>query len=146
MRKQAESESNWTFLPFPMPRWVKSDPHAFASGRVGEMRGCRSLQRVSKPGRQTAFTRPLSRGLVDSAELLAATKATGHLVFDPCCLCGDKLLACLYRTTSMILFQSREFDHRLVKALSKFCINSTSRYPEHPALPRSLKSWMVDIQ
>ena len=35
----------------------------------------------------------------------------------------------------MILFQSREFDHRLVKALSKFCINSTSSYPEHPASP-----------
>jgi hypothetical protein len=83
------------------------------------------------------------RGLVDSAELLTATESTGHLVFDPRCLCGDKLLACLYRTASMILFESREFDHRLVKALSKFCINSTSSYPQHPASPASLKTWMV---
>jgi hypothetical protein len=71
---------------------------------------------------------------VDSAELLAATKSAGHLVFDPRCLCGDELLACLYWTKSMILFQSREFDHRLVKAPGKVCINSTSIYPEHPVL------------
>jgi hypothetical protein len=85
------------------------------------------------------------RGLVDSAELLAATKSTGHLVLDPRRLCGDKLLACLYRTTSMILFQSREFDHRLVKALSKFCINSTSSYPEHPASPAFFENLDGDI-
>jgi hypothetical protein len=66
---------------------------------------------------------------VDSAELLAATKSTGHLVFDPRCLCGDELLACFYWTKSMILFQSREFDHRLIKAPGKVCINSTSIYP-----------------
>jgi hypothetical protein len=82
---------------------------------------------------------------VDSAELLAATKSTGHLVLDPRRLCGDKLLACLYRTTSMILFQSREFDHRLVKALSKFCINSTSSYPEHPASPAFFENLDGDI-
>jgi hypothetical protein len=72
---------------------------------------------------------------VDSAELLTATKATGGLMFDPRCLGGDKPLACLYRTVSMFLFQSRDFDHCLVKALRKFCINSTSIYPEHPAPP-----------
>jgi hypothetical protein len=85
------------------------------------------------------------RGLVDFAELLAATKSTGHLVFDPRCLCGDKLLACLYWTKSMILFQSREFDHRLVKALSKFCINSTSIYSEHPASRAFLQNLDGDI-
>jgi hypothetical protein len=75
---------------------------------------------------------------VDSAELLTATEATGDLVFDPRCLGGDKPLACLYRTVSMFLFQSRDFDHCLVKALRKFCINSTSIYPEHPAPPEFL--------
>ena len=70
---------------------------------------------------------------MDSAELLAATKSTGHLVFDPRCLCGDKPLACLYRTKGMILFQALDIDYRLVKALSEFCINSTSICPEHPA-------------
>jgi hypothetical protein len=86
-------------------------------------------------GRQTAFSRLTFRRLVDSAELLTATEATSDLVFDPRCLGGDKSLACLYRTASVILFQSREFDHCLVQALSQFCINSTSIYPEHPAPP-----------
>jgi hypothetical protein len=36
----------------------------------------------------------LGCGLVDSSELLAATKRTGHLVFDPRGLRGDKPLAC----------------------------------------------------
>ena len=77
----------------------------------------------------------LDEGLVDFTELLTATKSTVHLVFDPRCLCGDKPLARLYRTEGMILFQSRDSDHRIVKALRKFCINSTSIYPEHPAPP-----------
>jgi len=82
---------------------------------------------------------------VDSAELLTATKSTGHLVFDPRCLCGDKPLACLYRTEGMILFQTRDIDHRIVKALRKFCINSTSIYPEHSAPPEFFQTWMGDI-
>jgi len=73
----------------------------------------------------------LGEGLVDFAELLTATKSTGHLVFDPRGLCGDKSLACLYRTEGMILFQSRDMAYRIVKALRKSCINSTSIYPEH---------------
>jgi hypothetical protein len=72
---------------------------------------------------------------VDSAELLAATKSTGHLVFDPRCLCGDKPLACFYRTEGMILLQALDFDYRLVKTLRKFCINSTNIDPEHPVPP-----------
>jgi hypothetical protein len=75
--------------------------------------------------------------LVDSAELLTATKPTRHLVFDPRCLCGDKPLACLYRTEGMILFQPRDIDHRLVKALRKFCINSTRMYPKQSGYSRS---------
>jgi hypothetical protein len=84
-------------------------------------------------------------GLVDSAELLAATKPTRHLVFDPRCLCGDKPLSCLYRTEGMILFQPRDIDHRLVKALRKFCINSTSMYPEHSATPEVFTNLRSDI-
>jgi hypothetical protein len=72
---------------------------------------------------------------VDYAELLTATEATSDLVFDPRCLGGDKPLACFYRTARVILFETLEFDHCLVQALSKFCINSTSLYPEHPAPP-----------
>jgi hypothetical protein len=72
---------------------------------------------------------------VDSAELLTAAEGTSDLVFDPRCLSGDKPLACFYGTASMILFQSREFDQCLVQALRKFCIHSTSLYPEHPAPP-----------
>lgn len=82
---------------------------------------------------------------MDSAELLAATKSTGHLVFDPRCLCGDKPLACFYRTEGMILFQTLDIDYRLVKALRKSCINSTNVYPEHPAPPEFFKTWMSDI-
>jgi hypothetical protein len=79
--------------------------------------------------------------LVDSAELLTATKPTRHLVFDPRCLCGDKPLACLYRTEGVILFQPRDIDHRLVKALRKFCINSTRMYPQAFWLhPKSLQT------
>ena len=81
------------------------------------------LQQVPKPS-AICF-----RGLVDSAELLTATKSTGQLVFDPRCLCGDKSLACFYWTEGMILFQSRDIDHRIVKALRKFCIDSTRIYP-----------------
>ena len=77
----------------------------------------------------------LGEGLVDFAELLTATKSTGHLVFDPRCLCGDKPLARLYRTEGMIVFQSRDMAYRSVKALRKSCINSTSIYPEHSAPP-----------
>jgi hypothetical protein len=84
----------------------------------------------------------LGDGLVDFAEMLTATKSTGHLVFDPRCLCGDKPLACLYRTEGVILFQSRDIDHRIVKALRKFCINSTSIYPEHSAPPEFFQTWM----
>jgi hypothetical protein len=76
---------------------------------------------------------PRGEGLVDSVELLTATKSTGHLVFDPRCLCGDKPLACLYRTEGVILFQSRDIDHRIVKALRKFCVNPTGIYPEQSA-------------
>jgi hypothetical protein len=54
---------------------------------------------------------------VDSAELLTATKSTGHLVFDPRCLCGNKPLASFYRTEGMILFQLRDTDYRIVQAL-----------------------------
>jgi hypothetical protein len=79
---------------------------------------------------------------VDYAELLTATEATSDLVFDPRCLGGDKPLACFYRTTSVILFQTREFDHCLVQALSKFCINSTSLYPEHLAPSELFNTWM----
>ena len=42
--------------------------------------------------------------LVNYPELLTAAKLTGHLVFDPRSLCGEKLIACLYRTEGMILF------------------------------------------
>jgi hypothetical protein len=35
----------------------------------------------------------------------------------------------------MILFQSRDIDYRIVKALRKLCINSTSIYSEHFAPP-----------
>jgi hypothetical protein len=82
---------------------------------------------------------------VDSAELLTATKPTRYLVFDPRCLCGDKPLACLYRTEGMILFQSRDIDHRLVKALRKFCINSTSTSPEHSAPSEVFTDLHLDI-
>ena len=77
---------------------------------------------------------------MDSAELLAATEGTSDLVFDPRCLCGDKPLACLDRRESMILFQSVEFDRCLVQAPTKFCINSTSIYREHPAPPELFKN------
>jgi hypothetical protein len=43
-------------------------------------------------------------GLVEFAKLLTAAKLTGHLVFDPRCLCGDKFFARLYGTDGMILF------------------------------------------
>jgi hypothetical protein len=45
----------------------------------------------------------------------------------------------------MILFQSRDIDHRLVKALRKFCINSTSMYPEHSATPEVFTNLHLDI-
>jgi hypothetical protein len=79
------------------------------------------------------------RELVDSAELLTATKSTGHLVFNPRCLCGDKPFACLYRAEDMILFQPRDIVYRIVQALRKSCINSTSIYPEHSAPPEFFK-------
>jgi hypothetical protein len=50
-------------------------------------------------------------------------------VFDPRCLRGDKSLACLYRTEGMILFQSRDSDHRIVKALRKFFSNLDGGHP-----------------
>jgi hypothetical protein len=59
----------------------------------------------------------LGCGLVDSSELLTATKRTRHLVFDPRGLRGDKPLAYFYRTEGMILFQSRDIDRGIVKAL-----------------------------
>jgi hypothetical protein len=82
---------------------------------------------------------------VEFAELLTATKPTRHLVFDPRCLCGDKPLACLYRTEGMILFQSRDIDQRVVKALRKFCINSTSTSPEHSAPSEVFTDLHLDI-
>jgi hypothetical protein len=36
------------------------------------------------------------------AKLLTAAETTGHLVFDPCRLWGDKLLAHLYRVNGVI--------------------------------------------
>jgi len=42
--------------------------------------------------------------LVNYAELLTAAKLTGHFVFDPRSLCGEKLIACLYRAEGVILF------------------------------------------
>jgi hypothetical protein len=84
---------------------------------------------------------------VDSAELLAATEATSDFVFDPRCLGDGKPIACLYRTASMILFEARDFDHRIVQALRKFCINSTNTFPEHPAPLRVLSKpgWEASI-
>jgi hypothetical protein len=83
-----------------------------------------------------AFSEICFRGLVDSAKLLTATKSTGHLVFNPRCLCGDKPFACLYRAEGMILFQPRDIVYRIVQALRKSCINSTSIYPEDAAPSR----------
>ncbi len=82
----------------------------------------------------------LGEGLVDFAELLTAKKSTGHLMFDPRCLCGDKPLARLYRTEGMILFQSRDMTYRIVKALRKSCINSTSIYPERSSPPEFFRT------
>jgi hypothetical protein len=128
-----------------MPRRVKSDH------RLCKWKSCRDA-RVPKPAaiieaRKTdSIFQASFRGLVDSAELLAATKSTGHLVFDPRCLCGDKPLAYFYRTEGMILFQALDIDYRLVKALRKFCINSTNIYPEHPASSRTFKAgWETSI-
>ena len=84
----------------------------------------------------------LDEGLVDFTELLTATKSTVHLVFDPRCLCGDKPLARLYRTESMLLFESRDMAYRIVKALRKFCINSTRIYLEHAAPPKGPQTQM----
>ena len=42
--------------------------------------------------------------LVNYAELLTAAKLTGHFVFDPRSLCGEKLIARLYRAEGVILF------------------------------------------
>jgi hypothetical protein len=42
----------------------------------------------------------------------------------------------------MILFQSRDTDYCIVKAPRKFCINSTSIYPEHSAPPEFFQTWM----
>jgi hypothetical protein len=38
-----------------------------------------------------------------------------------------------------------DIDHRIVKALRKFCINSASIYPEHSAPPEFFQTWMGDI-
>jgi hypothetical protein len=40
----------------------------------------------------------------------------------------------------MILFESRDIDDRLVKALRKFGINSTGIYPQHSAPPEVLEN------
>lgn len=72
---------------------------------------------------------------MDFPQLLTATKSTTHFVLDPRCLCGDKPLAYFYRTEGMILFQSRDIAHRIVKVPRQSCINSTNIYPEHSVPP-----------
>jgi len=99
-----------------MPRTVKSDPHALQVEVLERCAGAEASGEYRRPDDKQHLTGHF-QGLVDSAELLAATKSTGHLVFDPRCLCGDKPLACFYRTEGMILFQALDIDYRLVKAL-----------------------------
>jgi hypothetical protein len=111
---------------------MKSDPHALQVEVLERCTDAKAISEYRSPEEQRHLPGHF-QGLVDSAELLAATKSTGHLVSDPRCLCGDKPLACLYRTAGMILFQPRDIDNRIVKALRKLGINSTSIYPEHPA-------------
>jgi hypothetical protein len=77
--------------------------------------------------------------LVDFPDLLTAAKLTTHFVFDPRCLCGDKFLACLDRTSGMIHFQLLDVAYRVVQALRKFCINSTRINSEHTAPPEFSK-------
>jgi hypothetical protein len=126
-----------------MPRTVKSDPRALQVEGLERCTGAEASEYRS-PEDKRRFPGQF-QGLVDSAELLAATESTGHLVLDPRCLCGDKPLACFYRTEGMILFQALDIDYRPVKTLRKFCINSTNIDPEHPVPPELFSTWMGDI-
>ena len=73
---------------------------------------------------------------MDFAELLTATKSTGHLVFDPRCLCRDEPFVRLERTKGMIHLQLRDDAYCVVEALGKFCVNSTRINPEQTAPPK----------
>jgi len=63
-----------------------------------------AVNRLTWDSRKTTLAISSVQGLVDSADLLTAAKLTGHLVFDPCCLRGDKPLAGLYWTETVIFF------------------------------------------
>jgi hypothetical protein len=77
----------------------------------------------------------VSGELVDPAQLLTATKLTGHFVFDPGCLGGAKSFARLDRTAGLVHFQLRDGEYSVIKAPRKFCINSTGIDPKHAAPP-----------